>query len=899
MSGFGNSNFGSNLAGFGTSGFNAGPTGGFTPSFGAAPAPGGFGAPSGFGSDASSSAGGFGATSAPTGFGAASLGFGAKTPAPGGFGTSPASSAHGFGSSPPLGGFGVAAPVSGGFGVPSVSTTFGTSAPVAGGLGASSTPGGFGVSTPISGGFGTPAAPGGFVAAPPAAGSFSSISSGGFPAAPAPFGAPQNSGFGAPLASSGFGTPSAPTGFGTTPSLTAFASSGPSSSFGGFGVSVNPSFGHAQSSSGGFATSSSSTFSASAHNSSIFGSSNVSRGFANSPGFAPAPATTTSFGAPVHTPFSQPSFPMSQPSSQPSNAFGTTSNAFGSGSGFGSLSGFGGGNVFPSQPIAPGNPFGTGTGAPAPAMTFGSSASVLQTTEVNMQDGSNDFDDGGFHGGITNQSGFGQPFATPSSLNPTVQAFAPQHFSPAPTFGMPSLEKPGSNDDDMGDEMPIHSPVPEASMTLHTPDVTFDDGADTVAKNKEDELARLKAKLAAKKKKLEEAKLRKNASANSPPPSPKRRGTSPNPAVVQENNDSIKTTENAALAERNAFRFAPKVNATRSHLPDDLEPISIPSQNEYDVMDLQNAKSLVGTCQFMCPDDELKRRENEGDIQLLETIHPDIHPARWNLRNTAVKRFRRSAADYKLDIPELVRPPDVLERVCGYLEEWVMERDRQGADPRFSTGVAPTPLEVYQFIWDRTRMVRKDFILQNYVGTGGKCDARAVRCHERIARWHAMCEHQLSHIPDFVRMQSQQNIAEMGQAMKTLNLFYDDSLGRSTVDVADEAGQETRAQSNNHGCESNIVMGVPPVDFDGSSLTNDERDVARRIIGNKSPARGTAEPEMRAIYILLTLENDGGMEVLKYAAKLSSERPEVFNSKPVQLALEIFKVRLSSNWFKA
>jgi hypothetical protein len=39
-----------------------------------------------------------------------------------------------------------------------------------------------------------------------------------------------------------------------------------------------------------------------------------------------------------------------------------------------------------------------------------------------------------------------------------------------------------------------------------------------------------------------------------------------------------------------------------------------------------------------------------------------------------VKRFRRSAADFKLDIPELVRPPDVLERVCGYLEEWVMVR---------------------------------------------------------------------------------------------------------------------------------------------------------------------------------------------------------------------------------
>ena len=39
-----------------------------------------------------------------------------------------------------------------------------------------------------------------------------------------------------------------------------------------------------------------------------------------------------------------------------------------------------------------------------------------------------------------------------------------------------------------------------------------------------------------------------------------------------------------------------------------------------------------------------------------------------------MKRFRRSAADFKLDIPELVRPPAVLERVCGYLEEWVMVR---------------------------------------------------------------------------------------------------------------------------------------------------------------------------------------------------------------------------------
>jgi len=225
------------------------------------------------------------------------------------------------------------------------------------------------------------------------------------------------------------------------------------------------------------------------------------------------------------------------------------------------------------------------------------------------------------------------------------------------------------------------------------------------------------------------------------------------------------------------------------------------------------------------------------------------------------------------------------------------ERDRQGPDPRYK-GAPPPPLDVYQFIWDRTRMVRKDFILQNYVGTGGHCDARAVRCHERIARWHCMCEHQLSHIPDFVTMQSQQNIQELGQAMKTLNQYYDDSLSRSLVEVPDENGQETRTDLTgfNFGCESDLVQGTSPVDFDGSTLANDVNsvNVEQRLIGKKgvySPHHGTAEPEMRGLYLLLTCDNDGGMEVLKYAARLFQDRPEVYHSAPVQLALSIYKVR--------
>ena len=194
-------------------------------------------------------------------------------------------------------------------------------------------------------------------------------------------------------------------------------------------------------------------------------------------------------------------------------------------------------------------------------------------------------------------------------------------------------------------------------------------------------------------------------------------------------------------------------------------------------------------------------------------------------------------------------------------------------------------------------MVRKDFILQHYVGTGGKCDARAVRCHERIARWHAMCEHQLSHIPDFVIKQSQQNIQEFGQTMKTLNMYYDDSRGRSIVEVPDDDGNETRTDSRGItcGCDSDFVMGNVPVDYDGTPLKNDaaSTEVSKRLIGThgaQSISHGTAEPEMRGLYILLTMNNDGGMEVLKYAAYLFRNRPEVYHSEPVQLAMRIYKV---------
>lgn len=189
---------------------------------------------------------------------------------------------------------------------------------------------------------------------------------------------------------------------------------------------------------------------------------------------------------------------------------------------------------------------------------------------------------------------------------------------------------------------------------------------DNVGDSEAAKLEQLKAQIEEKKRRLLERKKKKEETSRS-------RSTTPEPPT------------SSSLRERNAQRFAVQTNeSTRAHMPSELVATSTvsrtapvaPTEREH----LDNAVSLVGTCQYMCPDEELIRRERESDIQLLELVHGDLHPDGWTLRNTAVKRFRRSAADYKLDVPEWVRPPDVLEQVCSYLEEWVMVSFEYGTE---------------------------------------------------------------------------------------------------------------------------------------------------------------------------------------------------------------------------
>lgn len=440
-----------------------------------------------------------------------------------------------------------------------------------------------------------------------------------------------------------FGAPS--TGFGQSTTVFANASSS---------MSATPQFG----------ATSTNRFGSTAPAAPSFGSSSVAPAPAfGTSSFISAPAPSV-FGAPAS--FAQQPFPASASPVTASNStaptfgsvqsigttpFGTSSTLFGTTS---TPSGFPSAPVFgtsaPSAyPTSSGftsagsnNPFGSS--APAPTTIFGSSSNITQSNY-----------------GIESDSDMMANSPTPHyNMSDSEDMTEDANFTAPPT----TTTWP-----------PSMTTIPETSTTISSnnhifPNSTFSPPSTSPVNAPDDQLAALKAKLEEKKKRLET--MRRKAAES------KLSGEA-TPFVPQ-------SSAYPSLSERNLERFSvAQGSSVRALLPSDLREQA--DRGEHDNTSsrveagsahrdaLSNAVTLVGTCMYMCPDEELLRREREGDIQLLELPRPgELHPKDWTLRNTAVKRFRRSAADFKLDVPEWVRPPDVLEEVCGYLEEWVMVR---------------------------------------------------------------------------------------------------------------------------------------------------------------------------------------------------------------------------------
>ncbi len=144
----------------------------------------------------------------------------------------------------------------------------------------------------------------------------------------------------------------------------------------------------------------------------------------------------------------------------------------------------------------------------------------------------------------------------------------------------------------------------------------------------------------------------------------------------------------------------------------------------------------------MCPNEGLIKHIDESDINRLELPYT-VLPSPVNPREhyplfapTMIKKFQRSSADHELLIAHMLRTPETLLKTIAYIESSIMNKYNEGVDPR--TGEVPAKMDVYLYIWDRYRMIAKDFTLQQYALPLSNV---WIECHERMARWFIFMDH--------------------------------------------------------------------------------------------------------------------------------------------------------------
>ncbi|KAJ8927365.1 hypothetical protein NQ314_020140 [Rhamnusium bicolor] len=185
---------------------------------------------------------------------------------------------------------------------------------------------------------------------------------------------------------------------------------------------------------------------------------------------------------------------------------------------------------------------------------------------------------------------------------------------------------------------------------------------------------------------------------------------------------------------------------------------------------------VVGKCMGMCPPEEIKMRERERLLHILEIV-----PGTENDRipkadiNRMVKSFARSAVGNSMQEPKNLRPPGVLLKTISYLFDDVISRN----DVPWTV--------VYDFLMDRLRSVRQDMVIQNI------SRAHYISCLQPIIRFYAyasyrLCEEDINTFDPFI------NKTHLQECLKRLLCMYDDydELNKVAENVFDDLLIENR-----------------------------------------------------------------------------------------------------------
>jgi hypothetical protein len=174
---------------------------------------------------------------------------------------------------------------------------------------------------------------------------------------------------------------------------------------------------------------------------------------------------------------------------------------------------------------------------------------------------------------------------------------------------------------------------------------------------------------------------------------------------------------------------------------------------------LSDAIDFKGTCDQMCPEEETIRRIIEDDVQRAEKeVAPDgtLRPSPKKM----IKKLARSAAGEDAPLPQDVRSPAALRQTLDYLIHTVLGEEGNLAAQ-------------HEFLWDRTRAIRRDFVFQSSMSPSELQDQ--VYCLEKITRFHVTALHQMSKpgaAPE--NFEEQQEVEQLSKSLLSLIHAYED-----------------------------------------------------------------------------------------------------------------------------
>uniref|UniRef100_A0AAX7SS42 Germinal-center associated nuclear protein n=1 Tax=Astatotilapia calliptera TaxID=8154 RepID=A0AAX7SS42_ASTCA len=164
--------------------------------------------------------------------------------------------------------------------------------------------------------------------------------------------------------------------------------------------------------------------------------------------------------------------------------------------------------------------------------------------------------------------------------------------------------------------------------------------------------------------------------------------------------------------------------------------------------DLHLSKVFVGTCPDMCPEKERYMRETRNQLSAFEVI-PSTETVD---HKAAIKEYSRSSADQEEPLPHELRPLPVLSMTMDYLVTQIMDLGHDNYR------------DWYDFVWNRTRGIRKDIIQQHL------CCPQTVSLIEKCTRFHVHCAHHLceEHMSTFDPKINNENMTKCLQSLKEM-----------------------------------------------------------------------------------------------------------------------------------